>query len=104
MFLGEYSSNTEEAEKNIQHHIARLKRMDEMLYDDKLTGEISPERYQKKHETFVSEIKELEKQKGSISQEYKKKYLEGVTVIELTQTAKARFWTKKSIWTINARF
>lgn len=83
--------NTEEAKKNIQHRIARIKRMDEMLYDDKLTGEISPERYQQKHGAFMSEINELEKQKGGISQTYKEKYLEGVTVIELTQTAKAQF-------------
>lgn len=83
--------NTEEAKKNINQRIARIKRMDEMLYDDKLTGEISPDRYQSKHAAFVSEIKGLEEQKGGISQAYKDKYLDGITIIELTQTAKAKF-------------
>lgn len=83
--------DSETAKKNIEHRIVRLKRMDETLYDDKLLGEISPERYRQKHEAFVSEIKELEKQKGGMTQEYQEKYLDGITLIELTQTAKAQF-------------
>lgn len=65
--------------------------MDDMLYDDKLMGNITPERYQEKHEAFVSEIKELEKQKGGLPAEYEDRYMNGITIIELTQDAKSQF-------------
>jgi hypothetical protein len=65
--------------------------MDEMLYDDKLIGDISAERYREKHEAFMSEIKQLSEQKGGMSQDYEERYMEGITLIELTQSAKQQF-------------
>jgi hypothetical protein len=69
----------------------RIKRMDDMLYDDKLAGLISAERYQQKHDGFVSELKGLEKQIGGISQQYEEKYMKGISEIELSQDAKRLF-------------
>lgn len=83
--------NHEEAEKALEQRIQRIKRMDDELYDDKLAGFIVADRYREKHDAFLSEIKELEKQKGGISQEYEDKYMNGVSVIELSQDAKRQF-------------
>lgn len=88
-------NDTEQAKANIEHRIAKIKRMDEMLYDDKLNGDISTERYREKHEAFMSEIKELSEQKGGMSQDYEERYMEGITIIELTQTAKQQFIDKE---------
>ncbi len=84
-------NNQEEAEKALYERIQRVKRMDDMLYDDKLAGLVSVERYLEKHEAFASEIKGLEKQKGGLSQEYEEKYMNGISVIELSQDAKRQF-------------
>lgn len=81
----------ETAERAVKERIARLKRMDEILYDDKLAGEVSVERYQAKHEAFASEIKDLADKLGGISQEYKDKYMDGISIIELSQDAKRQF-------------
>jgi hypothetical protein len=65
--------------------------MDEMLYDDKLAGLITTERYQTKHDAFISELKGLERQKGGVSQKYEEKYMKGISEIELSQDAKRLF-------------
>lgn len=84
-------NNVEEAQKALDERIERIKRMDDMLYDDKLAGLIAGERYQTKHESFISEINDLQKQKGGISQEYETKYMNGIANIELSQDAKRLF-------------
>jgi site-specific DNA recombinase len=83
--------NTEQAQKALDDRIARVKRMDEMLYDDKLAGLITAERFQTKHDAFVSELKGLERQKGGVSQKYEEKYMKGISEIELSQDAKRLF-------------
>jgi hypothetical protein len=65
--------------------------MDDMLYDDKLASLISAERYQQKHDGFVSELKSLERQKGGVSQQYEEKYMRGISEIELSPDAKRLF-------------
>ncbi|HET8669048.1 MAG TPA: hypothetical protein VFM05_00010, partial [Candidatus Saccharimonadales bacterium] len=75
----------------LDDRIARIRRMDDMLYDDKLAGLVSAERYMEKHESFASELKSLEKQKGGISQQYEEKYMKGISEIELSQDAKRLF-------------
>lgn len=88
----ELSVNTvKEAQKALDERIDRIMRMDEMLYDDKLNGLISVERYQVKHDSFMSEIKELQKQQGGISQKYETKYMNGIANIKLSQQAKWLF-------------
>lgn len=83
--------NTEQAQKALDDRIARIKRMDDMLYDDKLAGLISAGRYKEKHESFVGELKSLERQKGGVSQQYEEKYMKGISEIELSQDAKRLF-------------
>ncbi len=83
--------NLEEAQKALDERIERIKRMDEVLYDDKLAGVISEERFRTKHESFTSEINDLLRQKGGISQTYKQKYMAGIAAIELSQDAKRLF-------------
>lgn len=88
----ELSVNTvKEARKALDERIDRIMRMDEVLYDDKLNGLISGERYQLKHNSFMSEIKELQKQQGGVSQEYETKYMNGIANIKLSQQAKRLF-------------
>jgi len=84
-------NNIEQAQKALDDRLARIKRMDDMLYDDKLAGLISAERYREKHESFVSELKGLERQKGGVSQQYEEKYMNGVSEIQLSQDAKRLF-------------
>lgn len=84
-------NDREQAVKSINQRIARIKAMDEMLYDDKLSGEVSVGRYKEKHEAFQQEIRDLKSKIGGIDEEYKDKYLEGISLIELSQTAKAQF-------------
>lgn len=84
-------NNVEEAQKALDERIERIKRMDDILYDDKLAGLISSERYQSKHDAFISEINDLQKQKGGISQEYEAKYMNGISEIELSQDAQRLF-------------
>lgn len=84
-------NNVEEAQKALDERIARIKRMDDMLYDDKLAGLVSAERFMEKHESFISEINDLQKQKGGVSQAYEEKYMNGISEIELSQDAKKLF-------------
>jgi len=71
--------------------ISRLNKMDEMLYDDKLSGDVSIERYKEKHAAFQEEIDELKNKLGGVDEAYKAKYMEGISIIELTQVAKKQF-------------
>jgi site-specific DNA recombinase len=83
--------NRKEATKAITVRIRRITQMDEMLYDDKLSGDISLERYKEKHEAFQKEIVDLKNKLGGIGEAYKDKYLEGISIIELSQVAKQQF-------------
>lgn len=86
--------NFKEAQRAIDERIATIKRMDDVLYDDKLAGFISADRFESKHEAFISEINDLQQQKGGISQKYEEKYMEGISHIELSQNAKQLFESK----------
>jgi len=83
--------NQKDAIVAIEHRITRITRMDEMLYDDKLAGEVSLERYKEKHEAFLAEIKELNSKKGKVDPEYQAKYMSGIKIIELSQVAHSQF-------------
>lgn len=83
--------NFKEAQEAIDRRINAIKKMDDVLYDDKLAGYISAERFEAKHSTFMSEIKDLQQQRGGISQKYEERYMEGISRIELSQNAKQLF-------------
>lgn len=80
-----------EASKAISLRIRRISQMDDMLYDDKLSGEVSFERYKEKHEAFQKEIVELKNKLGGVDEDYKDKYMAGISIIELSQVAKQQF-------------
>ncbi len=88
-------NNRKDAIEAIEHRINRIRRMDEMLYDDKLAGDVGPERYKMKHEAFLAEVRDLENKKGGIDPEYERKYMKGVSIIELSQVAKEQFMDEK---------
>lgn len=89
-------NNVEEAKKALDERIERIRRMDEMLYDDKLSGLVSGERYQSKHDAFMSEINDLQRQRGGVSQNYKTKYMNGIANIKLSQDARRLFKDKST--------
>jgi len=88
--------NFKEAQQAIEQRIIAIKKMDDMLYDDKLAGFINAERFESKHKSFISEINTLREQKGGISQKYEDKYMEGLSRIELSQNAKKLFSSEET--------
>ncbi len=88
-------NNRQDAIDAVAFRIRKLERMDEMLYDDKLSGDVSPERYKQKHEAFLKEIDELKNRKGGIDPRYQQKYMNGIKLIELSQVAKAQYLDPK---------
>lgn len=86
----EFELNTHSAEtyrETIKSRINKLEIMDEMLYDDKLTGVITPDRYETKHVGFKKQIEELSDQLLVSDATIENKHSEAIDLIELTQTA-----------------
>jgi site-specific DNA recombinase len=85
----------ETACRAIQADIDRIKRMDNNLYDDKLSGDISNDTYKEKHEYFIEQLTELTNKQDT------QKHSEGydlektLVLLELTQKA-ATLYQKKS--------
>ena len=79
--------NRQEVEANTRKRIVRLKSMDEALYDDKLTGSITLERYEKKHEQITQEIETLELAMLSFDDTVSERKSRGLYLVELTQKA-----------------
>lgn len=80
---------------SIQVQIDRLCRMDESLYDDKLAGDISPEKYVEKHADFTARTGELEKQLRSIDTSLESRLDQVLVLLELSQKA-AEIYAKKT--------
>lgn len=72
---------------SIQAQIGRLKHMDSELYDDKLAGEISRERYAEKHEDLNLQIKDMEGQLAKAMRSSGEQLEERLVVFELSQKA-----------------
>jgi site-specific DNA recombinase len=72
---------------SIQTQISRIRRMDSDLYDDKLAGEITRNKYQEKHEQFVGQVAELEKQLLVANQTSEARLEERSVLFELSQNA-----------------
>jgi hypothetical protein len=86
--------NRERLLASIRKQLDRLQRMDEQLYDDKLAGEITKERYDVKHEEFTKQIKELEKQKANIDMLADKRLEQRLVLLELSQKAASIYQTR----------
>jgi site-specific DNA recombinase len=80
---------------SIKIQIDRLSRMDEGLYDDKLAGDITAEKYTEKHDDFVARKDELEKRLCSIDTSLGNRLDQVLVLIELSQKA-AQIYSKKT--------
>jgi len=80
--------------ESIQTQIDRLKRMDDNLYDDKLAGDISQDRYQEKHTEITNEVGLLEERLGKIDYLSSRRLERKLVLLELSQKAAQIFPSK----------
>jgi hypothetical protein len=80
---------------SIQTQIDRLNRMDINLYDDKLAGEVTAERYEQKHIELMTEKSQLEEKLSTIDQSLGILLEQKLVLFELSQKA-AEIYTKKT--------
>lgn len=93
----EQRENIERSERiriSIQTQLDRLHRMDEDLYDDKLAGVITKEKYDVKHEQFTGQIAELEEKKVGIEASVAKGLEQRLVILELAQKAASIYKSK----------
>lgn len=90
----EAADNREEVIQNTKRRIDRIKAMDDALYDDKLAGVITQERYETKHESFMGEIETLELAMTSFDNTVTERKRRGIYMLELSQRA-AKYYDEK---------
>jgi site-specific DNA recombinase len=78
---------------NVQ--IERINRMDDRLYDDKLSGDISQERFETKHAEFANQRTALQKQLNDIDKSNGARLDQTLVLLELSQKA-AEIYIKRS--------
>ena len=79
----------------IQTQIDRLSHMDDTLYDDKLSGDITPEKYARKQQQLVAQKAELEERLSKIDVAAGQRLEQRLVILELSQKA-AELYPKKS--------
>jgi len=72
---------------SVQLQIDRIGRMDESLYDDKLSGEITQEKYNEKHQQFVKQKAELSEQFSKLDTSFEQRLDQKLVLLELSQKA-----------------
>lgn len=77
----------EETATLLRSKLSRIEHMDEDLYDDKLAGEISKERYVAKHEKLLTEKADIEDQLSKLEESQAADFEQGLTILELSQKA-----------------
>lgn len=86
----QYKDRIEERERlitTLQSQLKRIATMDEMLYDDKLAGEISKERYAEKHKLLMDQKADMESQLTKIDETIGEQLKRRVVLLELSQKA-----------------
>lgn len=94
----QHESDIENREKliaSIQMQIDRISRMDDSLYDDKLAGEITQEKYEEKHEQFIAQKSELKERLSKIDRSAGLRLEQSLVLLELSQKA-VQLFPKKS--------
>jgi site-specific DNA recombinase len=94
----QYKDRIEERERIKATHRAQLQRiesMSEMLYDDKLAGDISKERYNEKLEKLKARKAEIEEQLLSVESDQTLRLEHDLVILELSQKA-ADLYAKKT--------
>ena len=87
-----YNSNqAEDYKQSIKTRLSRLEKMDEMLYDDKLAGEVTKERYDSKHADILKQIEQLKDDLIIADSTSSEKHQQVINLIKLTQTAKDEY-------------
>ena len=79
---------------SIQTQIERLERMDSQLYDDKLAGDITKEKYIEKHQQFIEQKTELEGQTAKLDKDRKQGLEQRLVLLELSQKAASLYQSK----------
>jgi len=74
---------------SLDAQINRLNRMEEMLYDDKLAGEITKEKYDEKRKVFAEERSSFEQRKLQIAAKAETSIEKRIVVLKLSQKASA---------------
>ena len=87
----ESNNNVIEYKDSLLTRISRLKKMDEMLYDDKLSGEITRERYDTKHAEIIKQTEQLNDEVLVAEATSIDKHKQAIDLIQLTQNAKDEF-------------
>lgn len=94
----QYRDRIEERERHtvlLQAQLKRVDSMDETLYDDKLSGEITKERYEEKHGQFMTQKADVENQLANIDASIGERLEQRLVILELSQKA-ADLYAKKT--------
>lgn len=78
----------------IKSKLSRIELMDETLYDDKLAGDITKERYEAKHDQLMAEKASLIDQLDKLEEQQQSDFEGGLTVLELSQKAAGIYASK----------
>ena len=89
-------TNREEIIAALQGKIARIERMEETLYDDKLAGLITPEKYLSKHAQLDEEKASLNDQLERLDESSALQAQYGLALLELSQKA-AKIYQNKTV-------
>jgi site-specific DNA recombinase len=89
--FNESNNNIQEYKSTLMTRITRLEKMDEMLYDDKLVGDISRERYAAKHADILKQIEQLKDEALVAETTSVDRHKQAIDLIQLTQNAKDEF-------------
>jgi hypothetical protein len=75
--------------------LKRISSMDETLYDDKLSGDITKERYEEKHGQFMKQQADIENQLTNVDASMGERLEQHLVILELSQKA-ADLYAKKT--------
>jgi site-specific DNA recombinase len=94
----QYGDHIEERERlvsSLQAQARRIATMDETLYDDKLSGDITKEKYEEKHGQFMTQKTQIEDQLANMDASLGERLEQRLVILELSQKA-ADLYVKKT--------
>ncbi|GAC1391293.1 MAG: hypothetical protein NVSMB46_03230 [Candidatus Saccharimonadales bacterium] len=89
------TTQREQQRAPLQSKLKRLFKMEETLYDDKLAGEITKERYEVKHEEINTQKIDIERQISELDHDLSARLEQRLVILELSQKA-ASIYANKS--------
>ncbi len=94
----QHKDRIEERERKVSTLLSQLKRieaMDEMLYDDKLAGEVTKDRYEEKHGQLMTQKIDMQNQLDNLDVSMGLRLEQSLVILELSQKA-ADLYVKKT--------